>query len=530
VDAPGFRTAWHTPVAQEGASAGVIRLVPGGSIVGTVTRPEGSPVTGARVVAMLGQERGDPLAQVDALEVPASYRAAVYLGRDERRSFAEDAYAALVVETDEGGKYRIDGVGLEESYDLQAGRTDWGDSEVRRAVRVSDPQVPARADLRLRESCRVVVRCVDSEGKPWPRLAVSLQNPRVREGETDAEGVARFLVTPGTYSVRVFPDEVRGGQWNPEVTATGGEVEIRIDLPGTPQHPAGDPYASPASAARASAPASANHQVSLSARVGVGAGVVPPPWFLATGTTSNGSTGSRHEWRPQADGFVLVEWTIEWTKYRFEIEAPDFLPLARQVDRAPDAKADLGVLLLDPGLAIAGVVVAPDGERLGGASVDVQAPAGKKPPPWEDEGIRTLEATTNADGTFRVGGLARGTVTVRVSDSRCVPFQMDVAVPSTEPARLSVKRGGVLRIEAVGAAGRPATRCHVTVRAGGDADSEVDGYGETDSAGRFEVRLGAGPHSVGVSSSDRGDATIGRVLAHMEEGRDQILQVVVPGR
>ena len=81
VDAAGYRTVWHVPREQTGPGPVEIRLVPGGTIEGVVTGPDGAPHPGAKVVAVLNERAGtDPLAAAADLEIPKAYIDRLYVG------------------------------------------------------------------------------------------------------------------------------------------------------------------------------------------------------------------------------------------------------------------------------------------------------------------------------------------------------------------------------------------------------------------------------------------------------------------
>ena len=573
VDAPGFRTVWHVPRVDRGpssvtTSSVTIPMVAGGAIEGVVSSPDGAPVAGATVVAVLDEfGRADPIAEESTFDLPDGYMERLYTGFEG--PLGEDAAAAWTATSGADGRFTLNGLAFGERYAVAARAPGAGDSEIARDVRLPSDGARSRLDLRFRRVCRLVVRCLDGTNAPWPRLDVSLSKKDGAWGSeihraTDVGGEAVFdALTPDDYYVRV-PDDVRGGAAQPLVHATPGDVEFVMHLEGRPSKPKGGPFSAPPALPAPPAPPSAptteasdalvppptKAPPNLTLRLAIPDGVPPPPRVDLSAEREGGSAGSGTAWTPDAEGHVRVEWTLDWSRYRFTIDAPGFLPIVRDVDARATGRADLGVLTLDPGEALSGVVVAPDGSPLAGVAVEVTAP------PREGNGWRfrfvpddapigdsvsqvVQTAQTAADGSFRVSGLRKGAVGVAMTDARFLPFETKLDLPRpTSPERFVVRLGGFIRVRAVDADGHPAGRRGVSVRAAEakDDDKEAkrddpEATGITDVTGRVTLRVPPGAHRVEVSAHPRYvDPEPVSVVVPLEDGETRDVQIVVPSR
>ncbi len=555
VDAPGFRTVWHVPRGEGGTGSVTIRMVAGGTVEGVVSSPEGAPVAGATVVAVLDEfGRADPIAEESTFDLPYGYMQRLYTGFEGPPG--EDASAALTATTGPDGRFTLNGLGFGERYAVAARAPGAGASEIARDVRLPSDGSPSRLDLRLRTACRLVVRCLDATSTPWPRLYTSLsQKDGARGSEirrvTNAAGEAVFDgLTPGDYYVRV-PDDVRGGAAQPLVHATPGDVEFVMHLEGRPSKPKGDPFSAPPAPPSPSKTEAIDALVrpppkappNLTARLAVPGGTPPPSRVDLSADREGGWAGSTMVWTPDVEGHVRVEWTLDWSRYRFTIDAPGFLPIVRDVDARATGRADLGVLTLDPGEALSGVVVGPDGSPLAGVAVEVTAPPREakrwrfdaRPddaPGGDSEPQVVQKAQTAADGSFRVSGLRKGAVGVAMTDARFLPFETKFDLPrATSPERLVVRLGGFLRVRAVDADGHPAGRRGVSVRAPEAKDDDEEATGITDVTGRVTLRVPPGAHRVEVSAHPGYvDPKPVSAVVPLEDGETRDVRIVVPSR
>jgi hypothetical protein len=234
------------------------------------------------------------------------------------------------------------------------------------------------------------------------------------------------------------------------------------------------------------------------------------------------------------------EWTLDWPRYRFFVEAEGFLPVVREVDAA--TPVDLGTLTLDPGETLAGRLAFPDGTPVAEADLRVSFAVGRDLPParqWDGEAASpspTFRRTVRTDGSgrFRLAGLPRGAVRVSTEpDPRFLELDLRLDLPTAPEAEpIRVRTGTILTVRALDGDGHPAPRCGVVVR-DRDASGEDDlaAYGSTDVEGTWMVRLAPGSHRLQVQARE-GYATEGdpRLDVVLEDGVPCTLTVEVPGR
>ncbi len=167
------------------------------------------------------------------------------------------------------------------------------------------------------------------------------------------------------------------------------------------------------------------------------------------------------------------------------------------------AAADLGTVVLEPGVRVEGRVVDPDGRPLAGAAVHWM--------PWRGDDFRGFsgmgtapEVTTDAAGRFVIEDLARGgkisiEARLRGYDQATAP---GVEAPADEPVVLVLVPQGKIRGEAVDGHGEPVpeTMVYATYEsAGGSSHSSGTGV---DADGRFELEVTAGRLKLSASSPD----------------------------
>jgi hypothetical protein len=137
------------------------------------------------------------------------------------------------------------------------------------------------------------------------------------------------------------------------------------------------------------------------------------------------------------------------TTVRISVEVNGFLPATRAVRPMLYKDVELGEIALDDGAVVRGRVVDSDSRPIEGAWVSVYGA--------DKNADRITSATSNDDGTFDVRGFAPGIVTLRASAGGFVNASLRVAATKTaDPVVIALRRGGLVRVRVVDAAGAAA--------------------------------------------------------------------------
>lgn len=168
----------------------------------------------------------------------------------------------------------------------------------------------------------------------------------------------------------------------------------------------------------------------------------------------------------------------------FRVEHPDFLARLGELDQGT---AEVQVIL-DPGLAIVGQVVDADGKPVADASLFAWGPA-------HSEDSDSRHADTDADGRFRLNGLAAGTYQVSASAGEAT-LQRDIVAGTTDLV-LRLPRTVTASLTILRHDGSPAAGVTVRASTGSDHDSE-----ETDSQGRTTLTLPEGWWEISADLDD----------------------------
>ncbi len=181
------------------------------------------------------------------------------------------------------------------------------------------------------------------------------------------------------------------------------------------------------------------------------------------------------------------------SRYRVEVRPPDALVERREaVELARGRTHDLGTFRARPGLALSGTVTGDDGEPAEGITLRAFRRLGQG---------RALErrGTSDAEGRFRLGGLAEGRYDLDVdprSAGGWLPAEReDLAVPGP-PVDLQLERGAVVRGTATGPDGTAPEGLAVWALAGGESRRRAVRHAtiEDRAAGTFRIEgLPAGP-------------------------------------
>ena len=143
-------------------------------------------------------------------------------------------------------------------------------------------------------------------------------------------------------------------------------------------------------------------------------------------------------------------------RFRLRVKRKGFAPFALpEIEVQRSARLDLGILTLDPGLAIEGRVTDPRGVPV--PEVDVQLSPSVLVFFASEEANFMRKETTDSEGHFRFDDLRRGE---RFDLNLAVPGYLPAAVrsvevPAPEPLTIELKRGQTLAGRVTGPAGEP---------------------------------------------------------------------------
>jgi protocatechuate 3,4-dioxygenase beta subunit len=155
--------------------------------------------------------------------------------------------------------------------------------------------------------------------------------------------------------------------------------------------------------------------------------------------------------------------------YDVSIDREPWLPATVSVKLAAPGEVATGTLSLAEGLTLEGRVVASDGTPLEGARVVAAEPPSFLNAMKSARGAGRRAATTAADGTFRLAGLAKGSVELT---ARAAGYEQRklTAEPGGEPVELVLPtRGAIEGIVMSGLAFKPITEFTLEIERRGDA-------------------------------------------------------------
>ena len=207
------------------------------------------------------------------------------------------------------------------------------------------------------------------------------------------------------------------------------------------------------------------------------------------------------------------------SRYRVEVRPPDALVERREaIELARGRTLDLGTFRARPGLALSGTVTGDDGEPVEGLALRAFRRLGQG---------RALErrGTTDAEGRFRLGGLAEGRYDLDVdpkSAGAWLPAEReDLAVPGP-PVELKLERGAIVRGTATGPDGTAPEGLAVWALAGGDRRRGPAGRAtiEDRAAGTYQIE-GLPPGPVTVRAAARGLAPADSELLELDAGEER---------
>jgi protocatechuate 3,4-dioxygenase beta subunit len=212
---------------------------------------------------------------------------------------------------------------------------------------------------------------------------------------------------------------------------------------------------------------------------------------------------------------------------RFELRAVarGFAPARRtgiEVGAGPEA-VELGVVTLEPGTAIEGVVTDSAGSPVAGA--EVIARSNEPVRSWFQEPEPPSPYITGTDGRFRIVDLRRGDhVDLEVHHPAYAPAQaLAVEVPTPEPLHVELKRARSLAGRVVGPRGEPVPGALLSrieeLRIGGGSQGSAFTLGQTGADGTFRV-TGLAPGTLNLEVSADGYRTRRTGGVQIPEDRD----------
>jgi protocatechuate 3,4-dioxygenase beta subunit len=521
----------------------VIVLQRGGSIEGVVHLPDGSPAAGARVLAIPADQ---PM-----------FRENPYLVM----SGADGTWIRATVGTaDEEGRYALRGLALDAAVVVAAEAEGFARSVWSEAITPTAEHPSTTLDLPLRRPAGLDVTVTrKADGAPVPDAEVRLGDTLGGQAPTDTPSAGRYVfrgLGAGDQRLRVeakgFLPDVRtvtvpeGGTLAVTVVLDAG-VAIRgvlLDEAGRPVEGAGvdAERIDPEPGEGWHSLTAARDTTDAQGRFVLG-GLRPGRYRVAAvkrnlGTATirftvpEGDTlpTSAYVWRRDPDGGAsgggekIVDGVMRFVGFEgteiLDIRVDGYVRVIRTVDGAPGKDVDLGPVVLDPGLTIAGRVVDAAGGPVAAAEVSYEG---------------YTSATTDEDGRFSLPHLPKGTVALDIDAEGFLPRSVEAWAGPTltgkpaEAVTAVVYRGavitGTLRDDDGKALAGEWIDLERPSKEAPDAWENEDSF-ETDEDGRFEMRVAPGPCRLTVRPPGE-DAP--RVLARLspEEGSSRRLDLVL---
>lgn len=391
---PGVRV----PEDQEGVDFGTVGLIPGASIEGRVTDPDGAAVDGAEVKVDLGQEGfmvvspSGPLGQA---------------------------------KTDAEGRFIVVDLLPNQQVTLAVTKRGYGSESV------SDLRPPIDEPLAivLRPAGRLKGKVVDQQGDPIQDATVMVQpDPNAmmltRQGhfsasaQTSADG--SFLiedVEPGTLQATVGADRYQQQVRSGVEVAAGTEVELDFALKvgavivGTVTTATGEPVVQ------------ANIQVSEQ-RDGLIAG---------NRISAGAQTDVEGRYRVTGAPTGLATMAVYHDNNQRLAKSLEVQPGTNTVD-----------LVLEPGFEVTGQVVTADGTPMSGAAVSIQE---ARLPGFNHFAFHSSQAVSAAGGAFTLSGVRAGKYVVTASQEGYAPARSDTFEVSGDVTGLllELRRGATLK-------------------------------------------------------------------------------------
>ncbi len=536
----------------------IVSLRPGAVVEGTVLAPNGAPVSGARVYVV-------PAEVPELHAYPRSYA----FGADGIIWRAESGV------TDERGHFRVTRLRRDVSYVALGEADGLGDSEPSVPFTLPKGEHEGDIGILLRKLGVLVLHVLDADGKPPARVRLEVSG-RYQATPPAIDGLYRFEgLQPGLTRVRV--EEEDHLQWFARPTVLPGE-EVRLDaqldrgasMAGVLRGPDGEPVADMRVAVEIELSDSAtgyytrysrDDRTDQEGRFSITAlppgAYTPRVWsttfelcdvqeitvpaadvelcgvWLGRATLRvvkpDGTPleGTLWYWRPTEYAGSRVTSHDELKDGRLTIEnlheepeeilfVPDgFVAFRRSVSAAPGETLDLGTHVLDPGVALRGQILAPDGQPAAGASVSVLNAGG----------------VADEEGRFELTPVPRGRVhvDVKLDGQPRNWFSVEVSDPP-QPVTLRMQTGARVCIRLRLHDGKPGANQGLGVERKVDDRWEDLGGGRTGREG--EMRGWMVPGRLRLHWSPDGKRARGRVLGEYvipaDAADEVVIEIVLP--
>jgi protocatechuate 3,4-dioxygenase beta subunit len=185
---------------------------------------------------------------------------------------------------------------------------------------------------------------------------------------------------------------------------------------------------------------------------------------------------------PEGD-FVLRD--LEAGKWKVAASADGFGPMQPVEVALPRADETPLELVLAPAASIAGRVLDPGGKPASGARVTLHVPPAQRMQRMRGD-VKAPEATSGEDGTFVLGGLGGGTVSIfaeRAGFAASEPASVETLPgQKSEGVVLKLRKGAVVTGEVFDSAGKPAGGVRVVAQEAGNFNTNMK---SADGEGRF---------------------------------------------
>lgn len=247
-------------------------------------------------------------------------------------------------------------------------------------------------------------------------------------------------------------------------------------------------------------------------------------------TPARGGAGEPMELTTDPAGRFLGA-AVAWDAFDLTADADGFAPATLRGMELPESSgpADLGSLLLQPGVAIDGRVIDPEGGPVAGARLHFREATGR-PAPSERERLLEDEpaAVAGDDGRFVVDDLAPGRpVDLLASAEGFLPvWTLAVEAPPTDPLVITLEPAAQLSGRVVDQDDEPVVDASVTVTSTGSPEGTVGVVARrevgsrtapTDERGRFQVD-GLAPGPTRVEAAAEGYLSAGPVETDLPLG------------